>query len=430
MKSLPLKANIQDLGKLVSSHACSVWLDSSDPKHSHSHYSYFAFEPKEVLSGFDSPWPRLKAWMDNRAVDGKSSSFTSGLLGYLSYECFQFLDPYQKIKTSPTRSPLYWFGYYEWLVVYDHQTEQLNLVSDVLSEEALRQKQAWLSDVLTRLAVKDSAPQKAIVENDFSFDLYSKKINRIKKYLSEGDCYQINLTHEFKAVSSKNVWELYSALRKASPVPYSALINAGDFQVLSASPEELIYCEGKSVRTRPIKGTIKRDDDFARDEKNKMQLLQSIKNRAELLMIVDLERNDLGRFCEFGSVKVEENFKLESFANLHHLVATVSGKIRDGFNFLDALMAIFPGGSVTGAPKKRAMEIISELEEQARGVYCGAVGFLSPTRAHFNLPIRSLLKKSDEVFYYAGGGIVFDSVAEDEYEELLTKSRGVKKALE
>jgi para-aminobenzoate synthetase component 1 len=217
---------------------------------------------------------------------------------------------------------------------------------------------------------------------------------------------------------------LYAALRNANPAPYSAYLDIGDAQILSSSPECFLRMNDRDIITRPIKGTLPRHRDPA-------DLLRSAKDQAELLMITDLERNDLGRVCEFGSVHVPELFRVESFATVHHLVATVAGKLRADVSHVQALRACFPGGSITGAPKIRAMEIIDELEQHARGVYCGAIGYFGHDgTSHFNIAIRTIVHQSGLLTFHAGGGIVADSEPDAEYDETLAKAEGILRALD
>jgi len=223
---------------------------------------------------------------------------------------------------------------------------------------------------------------------------------------------------------------LYHALRSANPAPFAAYLDCGGVQVLSSSPERFLRIEGRRIQTRPIKGTRPRAGDAAADARAARELLASAKDRAELLMITDLERNDLGRVCVYGSVRVVERVALESYATVLHLVSTVEGRLAEGVTAVEAVRACFPGGSITGAPKIRAMEIIDELEPSARGVYTGAVGWLGfDGDADLNIAIRTLVHRDGRVWFHAGGGIVADSVPSLEYEETLHKARGVMQAL-
>lgn len=259
---------------------------------------------------------------------------------------------------------------------------------------------------------------------------YEAAALRVLDFIAAGDCYQVNLSQRFTCPFEGSPWGLYRRLREVSPAPYAAYLDCGDHQVLSSSPELFLRIRDGLVETRPIKGTRPRGATPEEDAAQAAQLLSSVKDRAELLMIVDLERNDLGRVCEYGSVHVPDLYQLESYANVHHLVATVRGRLRAGVGPLECLRACFPGGSITGAPKIRAMEIIDELEPVRRGVYTGAIGWVDAQgNGEWNIAIRTMLVKGGRVHLYAGGGIVADSDPAAEYAETLAKASGMLRAL-
>ena len=268
------------------------------------------------------------------------------------------------------------------------------------------------------------------VRESVSRKTYEGAVRRVLEYIAAGDCYQVNLSHRLSAPLPGSAWELYQRLRAGSPAPYAAYLDCGDHQVLSASPELFLRVRGREVETHPIKGTRPRGRTPEEDRSLADELLASAKDRAELLMIVDLERNDLGRVCDYGSVSVPELFRLESYSNVHHLVATVRGRLRAEVDPLEALRAAFPGGSITGAPKIRAMEIIEELEPFRRGVYTGAIGWVDGRgNAEWNIAIRTMVVKGDRVYFHVGGGVVADSDPGAEYLETLAKARGMLQAL-
>lgn len=256
---------------------------------------------------------------------------------------------------------------------------------------------------------------------------------RAKEYIAAGDIYQVNLSQEFQAETrgSGSLFPLYRELRAVSPAPMAAYLNLGGREILCSSPESFLTITGRKIETRPIKGTRPRFSDPERDAAAARELAASEKERAELVMITDLLRNDLGQVCEYGSVKVDAALELETLAQVHHLVSTVSGILRPEISAIGALAACFPGGSITGAPKKRAMEIIRELENRRRGIYCGAIGWISPEGdAAFNIAIRTLVRAGSRVSYQVGAGIVADSIAEMEYQETLHKAAGIRLAVQ
>jgi para-aminobenzoate synthetase component 1 len=265
---------------------------------------------------------------------------------------------------------------------------------------------------------------------NFDFAGYSAAIARIKAYIASGDVYQVNLTQRFAAPLPCPPYALYQRLRERSPAPFAAYLSFGPVQVVSSSPERFLTVRGRQVETRPIKGTRPRSADPAADARLAAELLASEKDRAELLMIVDLERNDLGRVCTYGSVQVEKLWQLESHPTVHHLVATVSGTLRPEVDVIDCVAACFPGGSITGAPKIRAMQIIDELEPHRRHVYTGAIGYLGfDGNADLNIAIRTLTCVGGQAYYHVGGGIVWDSNPSAEYQETLDKGRAMHEAL-
>lgn len=256
-------------------------------------------------------------------------------------------------------------------------------------------------------------------------------VRRIHEWIAAGDIYQVNLTQAFAAeVTGDDLFGLYETLRECSPAPLAAYLSLARTEILSSSPETFLRMSGRGIETRPIKGTRPRFADADEDRRSAYELQTSPKEISELVMITDLLRNDLGQVCEFGSVEVTEMLQLETLGQVHHLVSTVNGNLRGDISHADALAACFPGGSITGAPKKRAMEIIRELETEPRGIYCGAIGYLGyHGESQFNIAIRTLVRRGEELTYHVGAGIVADSDPEKEYEETLHKAAGIRMAV-
>ncbi|MCW1885132.1 aminodeoxychorismate synthase component I [Luteolibacter flavescens] len=263
-------------------------------------------------------------------------------------------------------------------------------------------------------------------------DTFLAAVRRIHEWIVAGDIYQVNLTQAFVAeVRGEHLYGLYETLRECSPAPLAAYLSLGGKEILSSSPETFLRLSGRGIETRPIKGTRPRFADPDEDRRSAYELQTSPKEIAELVMITDLLRNDLGQVCEYGSVQVAEMLQLETLAQVHHLVSTVTGTLRGDTDHVDAIAACFPGGSITGAPKKRAMEIIAELEEEPRGIYCGGIGYLGyHGESQFNIAIRTLIRDGETLSYHVGAGIVADSEPETEYEETLHKAAGIRLAVE
>ncbi|MCK4262328.1 aminodeoxychorismate synthase component I, partial [bacterium] len=255
---------------------------------------------------------------------------------------------------------------------------------------------------------------------------YLNAVRRAKDYIGKGDIYQVNLSQRFSADFSTPPYELYKRLRSINPAPFASFLNFDGVAIVGASPERFLRLRGGKVETRPMKGTRPRGKSLEEDSKLREELLQSEKDKAELVMIVDLERNDLGKVCEYGSVQVTESRTLEPYATVFQTTATIEGRLREGKDSVDLLKATFPGGSITGAPKVRAMEIIDELEPTKRGIYTGSIGYLSFSGAlDLNIVIRTFILKDGRAYFQVGGGIVADSCPEAEYEETLDKAKAL-----
>jgi para-aminobenzoate synthetase component 1 len=257
------------------------------------------------------------------------------------------------------------------------------------------------------------------------------RVEAARRYIQAGDIYQVNLAQRFAAPCLFSGWEFHQRLAAVSPAPFAAYLDQGDLQLSSSSPELFLRLSGPHILTRPIKGTRPRSDDPTRDAQLTCELQTSPKEMAELVMITDLLRNDLGRVCEYGSVQVPELVRLERYSQVQHLVSTVEGRLRAGVTHFAAFASCFPGGSITGAPKIRAMEIIDELEPIARGPYTGALGYLGFNReSQLSITIRTAVIRGESVYFHAGAGIVADSIPEAEYEETVAKARGFMAALQ
>ncbi len=268
------------------------------------------------------------------------------------------------------------------------------------------------------------------VESNFTREAYLEAVRRSREYIAAGDIFQVNLSQRFRTLGLVDPLGLYERLKRLSPAPFSAFLAWDDLAVVSASPEWFYQTRGDRIVTRPIKGTRPRGQNAVEDARLAAELAASAKDRAELTMIVDLERNDLGRIARYGSVRVTEPLTIESFAQVHHLVATVEARIEPAAGPIDVVRAMFPGGSITGAPKIRAMQIIDELEPTRRSLYTGSIGYFSQGgTSGFNIAIRTILVEGNRASYQVGGGIVADSDPEAEYHETLHKGRGLRDAL-
>ena len=366
--------------------------------------------------------------------DPDAPPFVGGLIGYLGYDLAPRLERLPRRAPADSRLPALRFGLYDTFVAVDHLRGSSELWAvDLLGDgpDALQRRwDRWRADLETPAAPR-VAPRLSAPRPDRTREAHVGAVRRALDYIAAGDIYQANLTQRFVAQGVVHPLDLYQSLKAASPAPFAAYLAWDDLAIVSASPELFYRTRGDRIVTRPIKGTRPRSSDPLEDARLVADLLASVKDRAELTMIVDLERNDLGRACRFGSVKVIDPWSVESFEQVHHLVATIEGRLAPGVGPVEVIRAVFPGGSITGAPKIRAMEIIDELEPCRRSLYTGAIGYLSlGGLAAFNIAIRTILVEGDRVSYQVGGGIVADSDPEAEYLETLDKAEGMRRAIE
>ncbi|MGE8060000.1 aminodeoxychorismate synthase component I [Pseudomonas sp. NPDC089547] len=363
--------------------------------------------------------------------EGVELPFAGGLIGYLSYDFGRRLEHLPSQAVDDLGLPDAQLGLYAWALVSDHQhgTSQLVFHPSLASEE--RERLISLFEGGSNTAT-GGFQLLAPMAGDLHPEQYKAAFNQVQRYIQAGDCYQINLTQRFRAPCQGDPWRAYQALRQACPTPFSGYQQLADGSaLLSFSPERFIRVSQGQVETRPIKGTRPRASDPLEDQRNANELLCSPKDRSENLMIVDLLRNDLGRTCQIGSVRVPELFSLESYPNVHHLVSSVTGQLASDKDALDLIGDSFPGGSITGAPKIRAMQIIDELEPARRALYCGSLLYVDVRgEMDSSIAIRSLLVKDGQVSCWGGGAVVADSEWQAEYEESIAKVRVLMETLQ
>ena len=390
--------------------------------------------------------------------------FQGGAAGYVGYDWGRVLERLPSPRYDDLALDDVVFGVYDWVLAWDHHTHRAWLIStgmpEAPGESRERRLRARATEVRQLLGDParpriDAAPMvtsgtasgggaapsfpveggwwDAALElrSSFTRDDYLKAVARVVEYVHAGDIFQTNVSQRFEAPMREPAWDLYKRLRRRNAAPFAGFMELPDAAILSASPERFLHVDDRGhVETRPIKGTRPRGIGPEHDAALGQALTESIKDRAENLMIVDLMRNDLSRVCVPGTVRVPELFALERYATVHHLVSTVVGDLEAGHDALDLLRAAFPGGSITGAPKVRAMEIIAELEPSRRGVYCGSLGYMSVTgELDTSIAIRTAVVRDGRIYFNAGGGIVADSKPEQEYRETLDKARGIIDAL-
>lgn len=377
------------------------------------------------------PFTLLRQQLGAQHAMDSDIPFQGGAVGYWGYDLARRWTALPAQEQDIKKIPDMAVGIYDWAVVIDHQQQNAQLVSGLRAPGTAQ----VLPAILQRLRVPaHRVPEDFRVHSDtqsnFTRDGYQAAFDQVQGYLRAGDCYQINLAQRYTAAASGNALQAYLALRRISPAPYSAFLDLPPLQILCSSPENFLCVRQGQVTTRPIKGTRPRAEDAQQDAQMAKDLLHSTKDRAENLMIVDLLRNDLGKICHPGSIKVPSMFEVENFAHVHHLTSTVTGQLAAGQDALAVLRECFPGGSVTGTPKQRAMEIIGQLEPHRRGIYCGAIGYIGFNgNMDTNIAIRTMVYARNKIHFWAGGGIVADSNAAAEYQETLDKARAMLEVL-
>ncbi len=369
--------------------------------------------------------------------------FSGGAVGYFGYDLCHFIERLPSTAVDDLNLPECYLAFYDVIVAFDHWQGKMYLVSTGFPEleESKRKRRAAerLKEVKGRVenspAVVEGlslAPVDGdlVLRSNFSREGYLEAVETAREYICAGDIFQVNLSQRFAADLNISPYELYQRLSRINPAPFASYLNFEGLSVVSASPERFLRVRGDRVETRPIKGTRRRGRSAAEDKALAAELLSSVKDRAENIMIVDLERNDIGRVCRYGTVRVTELAVLETFPTVFHLTSTVRGRLCAGKNWVDLLKATFPGGSITGAPKVRAMEIIDELEPTRRSVYTGSIGYLGFSgEMDLNIVIRTFLVRGGRAYFQVGGGIVYDSEPAAEYEETLDKARALIQAL-
>jgi para-aminobenzoate synthetase component I len=399
-------------------------------RHEHlGRYSYLCCNPTVTVSSVTdtAPLATIARLLRDHAQDNVAGlpPFQGGLAGYISYEFGRSLEAHTRLPEFSRLCPDLILHQYDTVISFDHMLEKAWIVARHENE----------ADVMEKLLKRKAGSLgSTVIENwqsNFSRSNYEAAVQKTVDYILAGDIFQANLTQCFSAAlpAEFDAFAFYKKLRGLNPATFAAYLDYGDVKIVSSSPERLVNCIDQRIEARPIKGTRRRDADQVRDAELMIELQASRKDRAENVMIVDLLRNDISRIAKPGTVKVPVLCGLESYANVHHLVSVVTGDLRDGVNLTDVVRAVFPGGSITGAPKIRAMEIIAELEGQARGVYCGAIGYLGFNGAcDLNIAIRTALFAGGNAHVAGGGGITARSQPAAEYDESLTKIKRIMEA--
>ena len=430
-----------------------VFLDSSLPHKTRGRYSFMSAEPyiimkhqnnktiifndnfKEII--YESPFNTLNKLLLEHTNDSNKTNFPKefqgGAIGFFSYDTGRLLENIPSIAKNDQNIPEILLGFYNWLIIHDNQTYDTFITSTGTPNKTLRTANFQLNKILNLLKTvqipknHDSFNYKVgAFKSNFTKTNYINAINKIKDYLKAGDAYQVNLSQRFESIFDGNPWSLYLDIRKKNPTNFSAFLDFPEITILSISPEQFIKINNAYIESRPIKGTKIRSNLPDIDSKIAERLFQSKKDRAENLMIVDLIRNDLAKICIPGTIKVPELFSLEKTSSVWHLVSSVIGQLRQDALISNVLEAVLPGGSITGTPKIRSMEIIEELEPVRRNLYCGTITFIPDNRTlNSNIAIRTITIQKEKLYLSLGGGITFESNPEHEYDETIAKGKSI-----
>ena len=436
----------------------SFWLDSGMDKQKLGRWSFMGSDPFLVMRSRDdeitiiregaeekrrgNPFDTLGELMEEYKMESRElpAPFTGGAVGYFSYDLCHFIERLPAKAIDDLQLPECYLAFYDAIVAFDHKDNKTYLISTGFPEreEGKRRTRAKARLNALRNLILLSPPPTAKELNrggtklkaNFSHEGYLEAVAKAREYIGAGDIFQVNLSQRFEVDMKIKPYDLYKRLRQINPAPFASYLSFEGISIAGTSPERYLKLKGDMVETRPIKGTKPRGKTPEEDKALAADLLASKKDRAENIMIVDLERNDLGRVCRYGTVKVAELAILETYPTVYHLTSTVTGRLREGINRIDLLKASFPGGSITGAPKVRAMEIIDELEPTRRSVYTGSIGYLGFSgEMDLNIVIRTFIIKDRRAYFQVGGAVVYDSEPEAEYVETLDKGKALMQAL-
>ncbi|WP_276736246.1 anthranilate synthase component I family protein [Bacillus sp. (in: firmicutes)] len=397
------------------------------------HGDEMLFKEGDPLRAFHSWFKTLETETDHELPD-----FQGGAIGFLSYDYARYIENFKMLSLDDLETPDIYFLVFDDIAVYDHHEESLWLITHVngSDHETADVKLSELERMwLTEIPAVSSREMKHETDRSFAApfteDGFSQAVEKIKQYIASGDVFQVNLSIRQSQALSAHPYQIYKTLREVNPSPYMAYLETPDFQIICGSPELLVSKKGKLLETRPIAGTRSRGKTDEEDEALANELIHNEKERAEHVMLVDLERNDLGRVSRYGSVSVNEFMAIEKYSHVMHIVSNVQGELQDGYDAVDIIHAVFPGGTITGAPKVRTMEIIEELEPTRRGLYTGSIGWFGYNHdLQFNIVIRTIYATGGQAFMQSGAGVVIDSVPKHEYRESFKKAFAMQKALE
>ena len=445
MEEIEIDKSPVEFFESVWSRDYAFFLDSGMSHDRLGRYSYIGFEPFMVFRSKGravevirdgktenieaNPFDVLEGLLEDYRVEGTGLPFSGGAVGFFGYDLKDVLYDLPQLAEDDIKMWDCVLGFYDSVLVFDHPGKKWYLTECGLTDRDYRAEIEKACEFPGGMAENSGGFEG--YKSNFKKEEYLRTVEGVKEYIAAGDIYQANLSQRLEAGIDIEPWSLYKRLRVINPAPFAAFLGFGDIAVVSASPERFFRVDGRRIETRPIKGTRPRGGDSEEDKDLEKELLASEKDKAEHVMIVDLERNDLGKVCEFGSVKVSEFEVIEGYSTVFQMVSTVEGILREDVSQVNCLRAMFPGGSITGAPKVRAMEIIEELEPTKRGLYTGSIGYLGFNgNIDLSIVIRTFLVRDNGAYFQVGGGIVADSSPEAEYQETMDKARALIEALQ
>ena len=453
IKEIKLNTDIEDLYNHFSKDDNTSFLNSCLQKDV-GRYSIIGIEPYLVINHKNkfleetynnqknilkiNPLNHIENLLKKYKVKNKTNlPFIAGGIGYFGYELKNLLEKLPQTTKDDLKIPDLYFVFYNSILIYDRLIKKAHLScvdlesnNKKLIEKRISELKNKINGIKKSHNIKKNKTKKYKIKLNIPKKEYIDAIDKIKRYIKQGHIYQSNFSQRFESDWNHNPYELFMRLNKLNPVPFSAYLNFKGFKIISSSPERFIKVNNQEIEARPIKGTRPRGKNREEDEKFKRELLKSRKDQAELYMIIDLERNDLSKICIPGSVIVKGSKVLESYSSVHHTVGIVEGKIKQDISLIDCIRAMFPGGSITGCPKIRCMEILDELEKNNRSIYTGSIGYLSfHNTMDLNIAIRTFIYKNKKVYFQVGGGIVIDSKPEEEYLETFDKAKALIKSI-
>lgn len=440
IKEFDTKLSPVSIYSLFKDEKNTIFLDSGRNESGEGRFSIIGLNPFFTYKsrGEEDSFKIIKEELSKyKIINNTELPFLAGAIGYFGYDLGRTIEKIPKIAEDDNKLPWCYFNFYDNVIIYDNLENKtyitaLGILSDKDKsiDEIINKIKNFNTEIDNLFKSINEIKKEVEYSSNFQKEEYIETVDKVKNYIKDGDIYITNLTQRLMVKTEKDPFEVYSKLRSINPAPFAAYLNLDGFKVVSSSPERFLKIKDGIVETSPIKGTRPRGKTLEEDNILKNELINSEKDKSELLMIVDLERNDLSKVCKENTVKVRSLFKLEEYSTVFHLVSTIKGELKDDISSIDCIKECFPGGSITGAPKIRSMEIIDEIEKVRRGIYTGAIGYLGfEGNVDLNIVIRTIVMKDNYAYMGVGGGITYESDCKFEYQETLEKAKALLEAL-